>query len=113
MNKINVAVVGLDEFDALDKHAAGAAAGVVNFAFVRLDHFGNQVYDAFRRIEFALAFAFGQRELAQEVFIHASDNIVLFILNGVNVMDGVQQGGQFACVQAEPGIIVIRQCAFQ
>ncbi|MNF95295.1 hypothetical protein D3C84_780400 [compost metagenome] len=64
-----LAAVGLDEFLRLNKHAPRAAAGVVDFAIVRVKY-GHQGFDdAARSVELPAALAFGAGKLAKEVFI--------------------------------------------
>jgi len=81
--------VGLDEFLTLNEHAAGAAAGVENPAFIRLQHFDEDIYHTPRGIELAALFTFGKGELAQEVFVNPAQRIFAFSfvrpkLNGAN-----------------------------
>jgi len=47
------AVVAFDKLERLHEHAARAAAGVVDLAFVGLDHFGDEIDDALRGVELA------------------------------------------------------------
>ena len=79
---------------------------------VRFQHFGNQIDNTFRRVEFALAFAFGKRKFAEEILIDAPDDVILFII-GIDAVDFVQQGSQLCRVKLQAGIIVIRQSALQ
>ncbi len=46
----------------LHEHAARAAGGIEDAAMIRLDHFGEQLDDAGRRIEFAATLPFAQRK---------------------------------------------------
>jgi len=55
--------VGFDKLLGLDEHTAGAAAGVVNAAFVGSEHFDEDADDAGGRVELAAVFAFGAGEL--------------------------------------------------
>src|SRR5438034_9578196 len=43
------AAVGFDEFFRLHEHAAGAAAGIVDAAFIGSEHLDEQSHDALRR----------------------------------------------------------------
>ena len=85
---LGVAVVAADEFEGLYEHTPGAAAGVVDLAFVRLDHFSNQVHHTLRGIEFTPKFAFRGCEFAEEVFVDAADGVLRLVLAGINVVDG-------------------------
>ena len=67
--------VGLDELDGLDEHAGGAAAGVVDAAFVRLEHFDQEPDDAARGVELAAFSALGNGELFEEVFVNAAEDV--------------------------------------
>ena len=64
------AAVGLGEALRLYEHAAGAAAGVVDAAAIRLQHLDQHADDAARRVELAAELALGRGELAEEVFVH-------------------------------------------
>ena len=96
-----------------------ATAGIVDFAMVGLDHFGNQVDHALGGIELAPALAFGGGEVAEEVFVDAAHDVhfagsaVVVFDDGVDVVDGVDQGGQLAYIQPQTGEVVIGQRAFE
>ena len=121
-----VTLVVLHKFDRLHEHAAGAAAGVVDFSVVGLDHFGNQVDHALGGIELAPALAFGGGKVAEEVFVDAADYVdfargavhfaggaIVVFDDGIDVVDGVDQGGQLAYIQPQAGEVVIGQRAFE
>ena len=108
-----VPVMVFDEFDGLHEHAAGAAAGVVDFAFVGFDHFGDEVDDAFGGVKFAFALAFCQGEFAEEIFVDAAHDVLLLVAESVDVVDGVEQGGEFTHVEVEAGVVVVGQRAFE
>ena len=108
-----VAVVAFDKFDGLDEHAAGAAAGVVDLAFVGLDHFGDEIDDALRGVELAPELALGGGELAEEVFIDPADGVLLLVLDGVDVVDGIDEGGELADIEPEAGEVVVGQGALE
>ena len=59
-------------------------------AIIWFNHFCNQIDNALRRIELALAFAFRKCKLAQEVFVNPPDNVILFIAR-VDLINLVQQ----------------------
>ena len=103
----------LHKLHGLHEHAAGTAAGVVNLTLVRLNHLGNQVYDTLGGIELALALTFSQRKLAQKILIDPANNVLLFVLDGVDIVDGVDQGSQLADIQVKTGEIVVRQRALE
>ena len=76
------AAVGFDEFFRLHEHAAGTAAGIVNAAFVGREHFDEKTDDALRGVELAAFLALGAGELAEEVFVDATEQVkgpVLFV----------------------------------
>ncbi len=60
-----IAMVRLHELQRLHKHPAAAAAWIVDFAFVRLDHFRDQIHHALGRIKLASQFAFGRRAFSE------------------------------------------------
>ena len=74
-NVFLISLMVLDKLDRLHEHTATTAAGVIDLAAVRLDHFSDQIDDAFGRIELAAPFALGRRELAQKIFVNSTDNI--------------------------------------
>ena len=106
-------VVAFDKFDGLDEHAAGAAAGVVDFAFVGLDHLGDEIDDALRGVELAPELALGGGEFAEEVFIDPADGVLFLVLDGVDVVDGIDEGGELAAIQPEAGEVVVGQGALE
>ena len=55
--------VRVDELDRLNEHARGAAARVVDPAFVGLQHFDQELDDAARGVEFPAFLSFRVREL--------------------------------------------------
>lgn len=67
--------VGFDEFFRLHEHAAGAAAGIVDAAFVRGEHLDEEADDALRGVELAAFFALSAGELAEEVFVDATEDV--------------------------------------
>ena len=67
-----LAAVGFDEFFRLDKHAAGAAAGVVDAAFVGREHLDETAHDAGRGVELAAVLALGAGELGEEILVNAA-----------------------------------------
>ena len=102
-----VAVMRFDKLHALHEHAARTAAGVVDFAAVGLDHFGDEADDCFRGVEFALSLAFGDGEFPEEVFVHAADDILFLVLDGVDAIDVADEGRQFFGVQLQAREIVV------
>ena len=85
-----VTVMCFHELHGLHKHTARSAARVIENAIIRFNHFCNQIDNALRRIELALAFAFRKCKLAQEVFVDPPDNVILFIAR-VDLINLVQQ----------------------
>src|SRR5260370_36237419 len=104
----DAAAVALDDLLALYEHARRSAAGIVNAALVRLNHFHQQTDDTARRIELAALLAFRRGELAKEVFIDAAQNVlgaVLFVAQA----DGADEVNQFAqalLIQCRPGVVL-------
>ena len=60
------AAVGFDELLRLHEHAARAAAGIVDAAFVGREHLDQQADDALRGVELAAFLALGAGELARK-----------------------------------------------
>ena len=110
---LGVAVVAFDKLERLHEHAARAAAGVVNLALVGLDHFGDQIDDALGGVELAPQLALGGGELPEEVFIDPADGVLLLVADGVDVVDGIDEGGELAAIQPEAGEVVVRQGALE
>jgi hypothetical protein len=54
----------LHKLQRLHKHPAAAAAWIVDFAFVRLDHLCDQIHHALGRIKLDSQFALGRSELS-------------------------------------------------
>jgi len=48
-----------------------------------------------------------------KVFIDPADGVLLLVLDGVDVVDGVDEGGELAAIQPEAGEIVVRQGALE
>jgi hypothetical protein len=112
--------MAFNELHRLDKHPRRAAARVINFALERFEHFGQQRHHAFWRIELAAAFAFGGGKLAEEVFVHATDQVffrqrfdVGFVGQRFDVIDGVDKRRQLLGFQILTAEVVVRQRAFQ
>jgi hypothetical protein len=59
----------------LHEHAAGAAAGIVDAAFVGGEHLDEEADDALRGVELAAFLALGAGELAEEVFVDAAEDV--------------------------------------
>lgn len=107
------AVVAFDKLDRLHEHAARAAAGVVDLAFVGLDHFGDEIDDALGGVELAPELALGGGEFAEEVFIDPADGVLFLVLDGVDVVDGIDEGGELAAIEPEAGEVVVGQGALE
>ena len=108
-----VAVVCLNELHALHKHATRTATGVVDFSLVGLYHFGNEVDNRFRGVVLSLTLTFGNGKFGKKVFIDPSDEVVLWVLQGVNLVDFVEEGGQLGAVESQTGIVVAGKCPLQ
>ena len=108
-----VAVVAFDKLDRLHEHATGAAAGVVDLAFVGLDHFGDEIDDALGGVELAPELALGGGKMPKEVFIDPADGVLLLVLDGVDVVDGIDEGGELAAIEPEAGEVVVGQGALE
>ena len=100
--------MGLDEPDGLDEHAGGAAAGVVDAAFVRLEHFDQQADDGAGRVELAAFSALGNGELFEEVFVNAAQHVRGTGLGAAHfdVAHHVDHLAQAGLVQRGPGVVL-------
>ena len=107
--------VRFDEFLALDEHAAGAAAAVVDFAiFKRFENGDECLDDTRRRIKFAAAHTFFRGELGDAVFVGPAQQV--FAGGGVAHVDAVCKNVHHVAedVLIQRGIAVIfRQYVFQ
>ena len=77
-----VVLMGGNKLLALDKHAAGAAAGVEYPAFVWFEHFNQELDNASGSVELSALFPFGQGKLPEEIFIDLAEHILAFCLFG-------------------------------
>ena len=62
-------------FSLLHEHSAGAAAGVVDAALVRREHFDQDPDDLRWRIELSALLALGAGELSQKVLVDPTQNV--------------------------------------
>ena len=67
--------MGFNELYRLDKHARGAAAGVIDPALVRLDHLYEDADHGARGVELTTLATLGECELLQEVFVNLSQHV--------------------------------------
>ena len=88
-NLLLITVVGFYELHRLNKHTAGATAGVIENAIVRFNHFGDQINDTLRCVKFTLTLAFGKRKFTQEIFVNPSNNII-FLVAGIDFINFIQ-----------------------
>ncbi len=96
------------EFLRLHEHAAGAAAGVVDAAFVGREHLDEQADDAARGVELAAVLALGAGELGEEIFIDAAEDVLGRGSRRAPQADGADEVDEFAeavLVEAGPGVI--------
>ena len=70
-----LAAVGFDEFFRLHKHAAGAAGGVVDAAFVRGEHLDEAAHNAGRSVKLSAVLALGAGEAGEEILVHTAKQI--------------------------------------
>ena len=98
----------LDELFRLHEHAARTAAGVVDAAFVGLQHFNHGADDRARGVELAAALAFAACELAKEVFIDPAQHIAGLIAGGAqgDAGDQVDQLAQHDGVQRRAAVVL-------
>jgi hypothetical protein len=94
----------LDELFGLDKHAAGATAGVVDTALVGSQHLDQQTDDAGRGVELAALLAFGAGELGEKIFVDAAEDVLAApgLVAQANVADQIDELAETLLVQARP-----------
>ena len=102
-----------DEFFRLHEHAAGAAGGVVDAAFVGGEHLDEAAHDAGRGVELAAVLALGAGEAGEEILVHAAEQIDgavgLLALAGGGEFDGGDDVDEFAealLVEAGAGVVL-------
>ncbi len=94
---------------ALHEEAAGAHGRVVDPALEGLEHLDDEGDDGLGRVELAALLAFGQGELAEEVFVDVAED-VLGLQDGVLERDGgdqVDQLAEFGLVDLQPGVLLV------
>ena len=105
-----------DELLALHEEAAGAHGWVVDAALERLEHFHDQGNDALGRVVLAPLLAFGQGELAEEVFVDVTKDVfgfqvqrLAFVLLGteIGIREVADQPGQLAGVELHTGEVLV------
>ena len=102
------------EPSGLTEHTTGAATGVINLPVKGFDHFDQRADDTGRSIEFAAQLTLGRSELSKEVFIHATEHVLLLCgrRTNINVGEERHQFAQAGLIQFLAGI-VLRQHALQ
>ena len=108
------AAVGLDEPLTLHEHAARATGGVVDAIFVvRRKHRDQKPHHALRGVELAARLTLGRGELADEVLVDATQQILALALlaREVDLADGVDQLAEPALVELRPGISLVEHAA--
>ncbi|MDB6063988.1 MAG: hypothetical protein JWR26_196 [Pedosphaera sp.] len=110
----HAAAVFFHEFLRLHEHAARTAARIEHAAFVGFQHGDEHLHDALRGVELAAALAFRAGELAEKVFIDATEHVLGLRRRFVepDVADDVHESAEPDFVQAGPGVIA-RQDAFE
>jgi hypothetical protein len=106
--------VGFDEFLRLHEHAAGAAAGIVDAAFVGGEHLDEKADDALRGVELAAFLALGAGELAEEVLVDAAEDVLRAagLVAHADRSDEVDELAQAVLVERRAGVF-FREDAFQ
>ena len=79
-----ITVMSFDKLHTLHKHTSRTAARIIDFTTIRFDDFGYKIYDTLWRIIFSFTFAFSYSELGKEIFINATDKVVLRIFESVD-----------------------------
>lgn len=100
-----IPMVVLHKLQRLHKHPPRPKAGVVDDAFVRFDYFRNQIDHTLGGIEFTPQLTLGGGKFAQEIFIDPSENVLFLIPDCIDIVDRIDQGREFARIQAQAGEI--------
>ena len=101
-----VLLVFSHEAGALDEHAAGSAGRVQDAAVIGLQDFDQQAHDAGWRVELAALLPFRPGEFAEEVFVDASEGVV--VDGGGDFGDALEEffqeraGEDFVCLGQYP-----------
>ena len=100
--------VGLDELLALDEHAAGAAARVVDAALVGGEHLDEHADDVARRVELAALLALGAGELGEEVLVDAAEGVLGAVGRGAerDVATEVDELAEARLVEPGAGVVL-------
>lgn len=110
------AAVLLDELLALHEEAARTHGRVVHAALERLEHFHDQRDDALGRVVLATFLAFSQGELAEEVFVDVTEDVLgfqvqrlalVFAGSEVGIREVADQPGQLAGIELHAGEILV------
>jgi hypothetical protein len=109
-----LAAVGFDEFLRLHEHAAGAAAGIVDAAFVGREHLDEEAHDALRGVELSAFLSLGAGKLAEEVFVNATENVfrATSLVAHANGPDEVDKFAEAVLIERRTGIF-FREDTFQ
>ena len=96
------------EFFGLHEHAAGAAAGVKDAAFVGLNHFDEKLDDRLRGVKLAALFAFAGGELAEEVFVDAAENVLgaALLVAETDGADEIDEFAESALIEGFAGVVL-------
>jgi hypothetical protein len=103
----------VDEVGGLDEHAARPAGGIEDGAAVGLDDLDHEADDGARGEELAPALAFGEGELAEEIFVNLPEDVAGGVVGDVVELAEEIEGQVFGLWGAgEPVVFVLWQAAF-
>lgn len=101
----DTAGVFADEIFGLDEHTAAAAAGVVDFATVRLEHLHEEADDGAWGVEFAAVFALAVGEHTHKIFVDAAEEVAGVVGLEGDVGEEVDEFAEAAFVEGFAGVI--------
>ena len=105
-NAIKRFLVIIEEFSALREHTTRTTTGVIDTAFVGLNHLYYSADDAARRVELAGVLALLRRELLQAVFIDAAQQVFLVArCQHVDIGKEIYHVAQTTLVKLRTGIV--------
>jgi len=101
------AAVGFNKLLRLDEHSTGTAAGVIYTAFIRSQHFNEELNHATGRVELTALFPLGAGELRKEVLVDTAENIfgAVCLIAQADVANQVDELAEALLIEARVGIV--------
>lgn len=90
---------------SLDEHTAGTTARVEDPPYIWLDHLCDCLDYTLWGVELTLTLF--HRELREEVLINSADQVLPFVLGGVDTDDLTHKCGELGDIQIQPQLVVV------